>query len=93
VTSTPAFAGAGLYLEGRRCPPARFGYSRDGKRHKLQIVFGVLCRPRPIAVEVFPTGQARGLKAHGKRRSTRLLHGCPLAEGHARSMRLGRGAR
>jgi hypothetical protein len=55
VTSTPAFAGAGLYLEGRRCPLARFGYSGDGKPHKLQIVFGVLCTPQgcPIAVEVF----------------------------------------
>jgi transposase len=33
-------------LEGRRCPLARFGYSRDGKPSKLQIVFGVLCTPR-----------------------------------------------
>ena len=43
------------YLEGRRCPLARFGYSRDGKPSKLQIVFGVLCTPQgcPIAVEVF----------------------------------------
>jgi hypothetical protein len=43
------------YLEGRRCPLARFGYSRDGKANKLQIVFGVLCTPQgcPIAVEVF----------------------------------------
>jgi hypothetical protein len=43
------------YLEGRRCPLARFGYSRDGKPNKLQIVFGVLCTPQgcPIAVEVF----------------------------------------
>jgi hypothetical protein len=43
------------YLEGRCCPLARFGYSRDGKPNKLQIVFGVLCTPQgcPIAVEVF----------------------------------------
>jgi hypothetical protein len=43
------------YLEGRCCPLARFGYSRDGKPHKLQIVFGVLCTREgcPIAVEVF----------------------------------------
>ncbi len=43
------------YLEGRCCPLARFGYSRDGKSHKLQIVFGVLCTREgcPIAVEVF----------------------------------------
>jgi hypothetical protein len=43
------------YLEGRCCPLARFGYSRDGKANKMQIVFGVLCTREgcPIAVEVF----------------------------------------
>jgi hypothetical protein len=43
------------YLEGRRCPLGQFGYSRDGKPGKPQIVFGVLCTPQgcPIAVEVF----------------------------------------
>jgi hypothetical protein len=43
------------YLEGRCCPLARFGYSRDGRRDKLQIVFGLLCTAEgcPIAVEVF----------------------------------------
>jgi transposase len=25
------------YFEGRTCPLAKLGYSRDGKRHKLQI--------------------------------------------------------
>jgi hypothetical protein len=48
------------YLEGRCCPLAQFGYSRDGKPHKLQIVFGVLCTREgcPIAVEVFPGNTA-----------------------------------
>jgi hypothetical protein len=43
------------YLEGRCCELARFGYSRDGKAGKLQIVFGLLCAADgcPIAVEVF----------------------------------------
>ena len=43
------------YFEGRRCPLARHGYSRDGKRGKLQIVFGLLCDSQgcPVAVEVF----------------------------------------
>lgn len=43
------------YFEGRRCPLARFGHSRDGKRDKLQIVFGVLTNVEgcPVAVEVF----------------------------------------
>ena len=43
------------YFEGRPCPLAKLGYSRDGKRHKLQIVFGLLCTAEgcPVAVEVF----------------------------------------
>ena len=43
------------YLEGRRCELAQRGYSRDGKRGKLQIVIGLLCSPQgcPVAVEVF----------------------------------------
>jgi hypothetical protein len=43
------------YLEGRRCELARFGYSRDGRRDKAQIVFGLLCAADgcPVAVEVF----------------------------------------
>jgi hypothetical protein len=43
------------YLEGRHCELARFGYSRDGKKDKLQIVFGLLCAADgcPVAVEVF----------------------------------------
>ena len=43
------------YFEGRSCPLAQLGYSRDGKRGTPQIVFGLLCdrRGRPVAVEVF----------------------------------------
>jgi transposase len=43
------------WFEGRTCPLARFGHSRDGKKDKLQIVVGLLCERagRPIAVEVF----------------------------------------
>ena len=43
------------YFEGRCCALAKRGYSRDGKRGKLQIVFGLLCNREgcPIAVEVF----------------------------------------
>ncbi len=42
-------------MEGRCCPLAQFGYNRDGKKGKLQIVYGLLCAPDgcPIAVEVF----------------------------------------
>ena len=44
-----------VYLEGRRCPLGRRGYSRDGKRGMLQIEFGLLCDAEgcPVAVEVF----------------------------------------
>ena len=43
------------YFEGRTCPLAKLGYSRDGKRDKLQIVVGLLCAADgcPVAVEVF----------------------------------------
>jgi hypothetical protein len=43
------------YFEGRTCPLAKFGYNRDGKKGKLQIVVGLLCAPDgcPVAVEVF----------------------------------------
>ena len=43
------------YLEGRHCPLAAHGYSRDGKPGKMQIVFGLLTTAEgcPVAVEVF----------------------------------------
>lgn len=43
------------YLEGRCCALARFGYSRDGRPDRPQIVFGLLCAADgcPVAVEVF----------------------------------------
>jgi len=43
------------YFEGRTCPLARLGHNRDGKKGKLQIVFGLLCNHEgcPVAVEVF----------------------------------------
>ena len=43
------------YLEGRTCSLARFGHNRDGKKNKLQIVYGLLCSRDgcPVAVEVF----------------------------------------
>ena len=44
------------WLEGRHCPLAARGYSRDGKKGKLQIEYGLLTDPegRPVAVRVFP---------------------------------------
>jgi transposase len=44
------------YLEGPCNEYAAFGYNRDGKRGKRQIVIGLLCDQtgRPWALEVFP---------------------------------------
>jgi transposase len=43
------------YFEGRCCPLAQLGYSRDQKRGTLQIIYGLLCAPDgcPVTVEVF----------------------------------------
>src|SRR5882672_2410383 len=43
------------YFEGRHCPLAKLGHSRDGKRENPQIVVGLMTTAEgcPIAVEVF----------------------------------------
>jgi len=43
------------WYEGRTCPLAKRGHSRDKKKGTLQIEFGLLCdiKGRPVAVEVF----------------------------------------
>ncbi len=43
------------YVEGRCCPLAGFGYNRDAKKGKMQIVYGLVCAADgcPVAVEVF----------------------------------------
>jgi transposase len=43
------------YFEGRCCPLAKLGYSRDGKRGKLQVNYGLLTDRRgcPVAVSVY----------------------------------------
>ena len=50
------------YYEGRHCPLAAFGHSRDRKKGKPIIVYGVLAdgQGRPLAVNVYPgnTGDA-----------------------------------
>jgi len=42
------------YFEGHTCPLAQFGYSRDGKKGKGQIVVGLVCNAAgcPVAIEV-----------------------------------------
>ena len=43
------------YVEGRCCELAQLGYNRDGKKGKLQIVYGLLCARDgcPVEIEVF----------------------------------------
>ncbi|MGH3636823.1 MAG: IS1634 family transposase [Mycobacterium sp.] len=43
------------WMEGTHCPLAARGYSRDGKKGKTQIEYGLLTDPagRPVAVRVF----------------------------------------
>src|SRR5713101_2798510 len=44
------------WLEGSCCPLGERGYSRDGKKGKVQIEYGLLTDPegRPVAVRVLP---------------------------------------
>jgi proteasome lid subunit RPN8/RPN11 len=43
------------YLEGMQNALAAFGYNRDGKKGKMQLVVGLLCdgEGRPLTIEVF----------------------------------------
>ena len=43
------------WLEGTHCPLAARGYSRDGKKNRAQIEYGLLTDPagRPVAIRVF----------------------------------------
>jgi transposase len=55
------------YFEGRCCPLASYGHSRDHRDDRPQIVYGLLCRRDglPVAIEVFDgsTGDPRTLRA------------------------------
>ena len=53
---TALFDLSSSWLEGSHCPLAARGYSRDGKKGRLQIEYGLLTDPagRPVAVRVFP---------------------------------------
>lgn len=44
------------YYEGSKCPIARFGHNRDGKKGRTQINYGVLTTEDgcPVAIEVYP---------------------------------------
>jgi transposase len=64
------------YFEGRHCPLARLGHSRDGRRDRGQIVFGLLTDSAgcPVAVEVFEgnTGDPKTLAVQIEKLSQRF---------------------
>ena len=58
----PVFADvSSSYYEGRTCPLMRFGYNRDRKRGKTQLVYAVLSAPGgcPVAVQAYPGNTTR----------------------------------
>jgi hypothetical protein len=66
------------YLEGEQNAYGEYGYNRDGKRGKRQIVIGLLCdeQGEPVSTEVFRgnTQDAQTLAAQVKKASERF--GC-----------------
>jgi len=52
---TAMFDLSSSWMEGHHCPLAAFGHSRDGKRGKTQIEYGLLtdADARPIAIRIF----------------------------------------
>src|ERR1700726_1464171 len=64
------------YFEGRCCPLARYGHSRDHRKDRPQIVYGLLCTREglPIAVEVFDgnTGDPTTLSSQVKKLKDRF---------------------
>ena len=66
------------WVEGTHCGLAAFGHSRDGKRGRKQIEYGLLTDPegRPVAVEVLAGNTARSgqLQDRDHPRPRRLRH-------------------
>jgi transposase len=62
------------YFEGRHCPLARLGHSRDDKSGTPQIVFGLLTNAQgcPVAVEVLTTSADEWTPYPGISRPVRL---------------------
>ena len=77
------------WLEGRCCPLAARGYSRDGKKGKLQIEYGLLTDPtgRPVAVRVLPGNTGDPANVH-RDRPGRAGQVRPAFEGVARRVNI-----
>ena len=69
------------YCEGEKNAFAAFGYNRDGKKGKRQIVVGLLCdeEGKPLSIEVFPgnTQDPQTVAAH-IRKVTKRFGGGPV---------------
>ena len=65
------------WMEGSHCPLAKRGYSRDGKKNRTQIEYGLLTDPagRPVAIKVFPVTPPI------RQRSSRRSRWCGTASG------------
>src|SRR5260221_9160477 len=52
---TAMYARSSSWVEGAQCELAAFGYSRDGKRGRMQIEYGLLTDPdgRPVGIDLF----------------------------------------
>jgi transposase len=48
------------YFEGDQCPLAKFGYSRDNRRDRPQVNYGLYCNTAgiPVGVEVLPGNES-----------------------------------
>lgn len=59
------------YFEGRTCPLARFGHSRDHRKDRPQVQYGLLCSDEgiPVAIEVVEgnLGDSRTIPAQVER--------------------------
>ena len=66
------------YLEGMFNALAEFGYNRDGKKGKKQIVVGLLCDEHgyPLSIEVFKGNTGDVTTMPGQIRKTALRFGC-----------------
>ena len=71
------------YFEGRCCPLAHLGHSRDERPGNLQIVFGMLTNADgcPVAVEVFEGNTADPSTLSSAIAKLRNLSSLPLAVG------------
>ncbi|MDJ0577693.1 MAG: IS1634 family transposase [Xenococcaceae cyanobacterium MO_234.B1] len=65
------------YLEGKGCDLGKYGYNRDKKKGKTQIVFGLLCDVNgcPIAVEVFSGNTSDSATLNGQIKKVRNRFG------------------